>query len=81
MSNRFCGTPLNYSASSMISPTSKRQAAATSKAAVIAALAKSLKLAAPETLHFWSDAEKVAVVRRPEKQTTRRAVLRDLTAA
>jgi hypothetical protein len=58
-----------------------KEAAATSKTAVIAALAKSLKLAAPETLHFWSDAEKVTVVRRPEKQTTRRAVLRDLTAA
>lgn len=58
-----------------------KTAAAVSKQAVIAAFAKSLKLSDPDSLTFGSDAEKVVIVRRPkEKQASRRAVLRDLTA-
>jgi hypothetical protein len=56
-----------------------KEATATSKAAVITALAKALKLPDPATLHFWSDAEKLTLGRRPEKHATRRAVLRDLS--
>jgi hypothetical protein len=42
--------------------------AATSNAAVLAAMAKALKLDSPDTLTFWSDVEKVVVVRRPENK-------------
>jgi hypothetical protein len=57
-----------------------KEAAAVSKATVVAAFAKSLKLPDPETLSFGADAEKLVIVRKPpEKQTRRSAALRDLT--
>ena len=57
-----------------------KEAAAVSKAAVVAAFAKSLKLADPETLSFGADAEKMVIVRRPKEKAAHRAtVLRDLT--
>jgi hypothetical protein len=59
-----------------------KEAAATSKAAVLAAMCKALKLPDPDSLTFHADAEKVVLVRRPkEKQARRATVLRDLTAA
>jgi len=62
--------------------TPAKEAVAVSKAAVVAAFAKSLQLPHPESLTFWADAEKVVVVRQPQDKQTRRATaLRDLTAA
>lgn len=62
--------------------TQAKEAVAVSKAAVVAAFAKSLQLPHPESLTFWADAEKVVVVRQPkDKQTRRATALRDLTAA
>jgi hypothetical protein len=58
-----------------------KAAAAVSKAAVQAALAKSLKLGEPETLNFWADADKMVVARRPTEKKPRQTALRDLTAA
>ena len=58
-----------------------KEAAAVSKAAVVAAFAKSLKLADPETLSFGADAEKMVIVRRPKEKAARRtSTLPDLTA-
>ncbi len=57
-----------------------KAAAATTKAAVCAALAKSLKLQGAEPLTFWSDAEKLVVGRRPKEKVRKQTTLRDLTA-
>jgi len=56
-----------------------KAAAAVSKAAVQAALAKGLKLGEPQTLNFWADADKLTIERRADKKP-RQAVIRDLTA-
>ena len=58
-----------------------KEAAATSKTAVLNALAKSLKLPDPESLHFWVDADKMVVGRKPAEKVRRASTLRDLTAA
>jgi hypothetical protein len=57
-----------------------KAAAAVSKTAVKAALAKSLKLDDPDTLHFWSDTERLTVERRAEKKPRAAAASRHLTA-
>jgi hypothetical protein len=67
-SRRRCGHRKNLAA---LAPA--EEAAATSKAAVLAAMCKALKLPDPDSLTFHADAEKVVVVRRPKEKQTRRA--------